>query len=80
MAQKIATYDEVKELPKHPEKILIDVREPNELKETGVIPTSINIPRKFYLILSHAYGNANRNNLFRLIIHANMRYLYNEIF
>lgn len=43
---EIATYEEVKDLPNHPEKVLIDVREPNELQETGRIPTSINIPRK----------------------------------
>lgn len=42
----IADYQEVKDLPNHPEKVLIDVREPDELKETGIIPTSINIPRK----------------------------------
>ncbi|XP_063700157.1 rhodanese domain-containing protein CG4456 isoform X1 [Culicoides brevitarsis] len=40
----IATYEEVKDLPNHPEKLLIDVREPSELQQTGVIPTSINIP------------------------------------
>ncbi|KAJ6637431.1 Rhodanese domain-containing protein [Pseudolycoriella hygida] len=40
----IATYEEVKDLPNHPEKYLIDVREPSELVETGQIPTSINIP------------------------------------
>jgi rhodanese-related sulfurtransferase len=44
---KFATYEQVKDLPNHPEKLLIDVREPNELVETGVIPTSINIPRKY---------------------------------
>lgn len=44
---KIATYDEVKDLPNHPEKYLIDVRDPPELAETGQIPTSINIPSKF---------------------------------
>lgn len=43
----IVTYEEVKDLPNHPgKKWLIDVREPDELKETGVIPTAINIPRK----------------------------------
>ncbi|XP_055702983.1 rhodanese domain-containing protein CG4456 isoform X5 [Phlebotomus papatasi] len=41
---KIATYEEVKDLCNHPEKLLIDVREPHELLETGSIPTSINIP------------------------------------
>lgn len=44
---KVATYDEIKDLPNHPEKLLIDVREPHELENTGRIPTSINIPRKF---------------------------------
>lgn len=43
---EIATYEEIKTLPNHPEKLLIDVREPQELLDTGVIPTSINIPRK----------------------------------
>ncbi|GAB0089894.1 Rhodanese domain-containing protein [Sergentomyia squamirostris] len=41
---KVATYEEVKDLCNHPEKLLIDVREPHELLETGCIPTSINIP------------------------------------
>ncbi|XP_058457050.1 uncharacterized protein LOC131434400 [Malaya genurostris] len=40
----VATYEEIADLPAHPEKLLIDVREPEELAETGVIPTSINIP------------------------------------
>lgn len=40
-----AVYEEIKDFPNHPEKTLIDVREPDELKQTGVIPTSINIPR-----------------------------------
>uniref|UniRef100_A0A1L8EDG3 Putative heat shock protein n=1 Tax=Haematobia irritans TaxID=7368 RepID=A0A1L8EDG3_HAEIR len=40
----IVSYDEIKKLPKQPNKLLIDVREPKELQETGQIPTSINIP------------------------------------
>lgn len=43
----VATYDEIVDLPKHPEKLLIDVRRPEELTGTGTIPTSINIPRRF---------------------------------
>lgn len=43
---KFATYEEIKELPSNPAKMLIDVREPKELEETGQIPTSINIPRE----------------------------------
>lgn len=44
----VATYEEVKDLPNHPEKLLIDVREPAEIAETGSIPTSINIPCKCF--------------------------------
>ncbi|XP_023305339.2 rhodanese domain-containing protein CG4456-like [Lucilia cuprina] len=41
---EIAYYEEIKDLPNHPEKLLIDVRTPEELVQTGKIPTSINIP------------------------------------
>ncbi|KAH8362724.1 hypothetical protein KR084_000319 [Drosophila pseudotakahashii] len=40
----IVDYDVVKKLASEPKKLLIDVREPEELKETGQIPASINIP------------------------------------
>lgn len=40
----IVDYAAVKKLPNEPQKLLIDVREPEELKETGQIPSSINIP------------------------------------
>lgn len=42
----VVTYEQVKDIPNHPETTLIDVREPSELQETGSIPTSINIPCK----------------------------------
>lgn len=42
----VATYEEVKDLPNNPEKVLIDVREPQEILESGKIPTSVNIPCK----------------------------------
>ncbi|XP_058828563.1 uncharacterized protein LOC131688372 [Topomyia yanbarensis] len=45
-ASLVATYGEIVSLPKHPEKLLIDVREPEELAAKGAIPTSINIPLK----------------------------------
>ncbi|XP_017103637.3 rhodanese domain-containing protein CG4456 [Drosophila bipectinata] len=40
----MATYEEVKDIPNHPDKYLVDVRSPSELEETGVLPASINIP------------------------------------
>ena len=43
----VATFEEIIDLPNHPEKLLIDVREPEELRQTGEIPTAINIPCKF---------------------------------
>lgn len=43
---EIVYYEEIKKLSQHPEILLIDVREPKELQETGVVPTSINIPCK----------------------------------
>lgn len=47
----VVSYEQVKDLPNHPEVTLVDVREPNELQETGIIPTSINIPRKKFIHL-----------------------------
>lgn len=40
----VVEYAEVKDLPNHPEKLLIDVREPAEIDGTGLIPTAIRIP------------------------------------
>lgn len=50
IAIPIVKYDEIKNLPNHPEKWLIDVREPIELERTGAIPTAINIPRRNCLL------------------------------
>lgn len=43
---EIVSYEEIKKLPGKSDTVLIDVREPQELKDTGVVPTSINIPCK----------------------------------
>ncbi|XP_037816091.1 rhodanese domain-containing protein CG4456-like [Lucilia sericata] len=40
----IVTYEEIKKLTNQSAELLIDVREPKELQETGKIPNSINIP------------------------------------
>lgn len=50
---EIASYEEVKDLPNHPEKILIDVRETDQVQKMGNIPTSVNIPsKKVFLYLN----------------------------
>ncbi|KAK6525800.1 hypothetical protein TWF281_010844 [Arthrobotrys megalospora] len=43
---KVVTFEEVKKLSDNPDpkRIIVDVREPNELNKSGVIPNSINIP------------------------------------
>lgn len=46
----IATYDDIMDLRNHPETLLVDVREPKELREMGEIPNSINIPRELQLL------------------------------
>lgn len=40
----MATFEEIKDVPNHPEVYLIDVRNKDELASTGAIPASINIP------------------------------------
>ncbi|KAH8358549.1 hypothetical protein KR093_000849 [Drosophila rubida] len=40
----MATYEEVKDIPNQLDKYLVDVRNKSELKETGTLPASINIP------------------------------------
>lgn len=42
-----ATLEEIENLPNNPDVLLIDVRDPPEIKSTGLIPTSINIPCKY---------------------------------
>lgn len=51
----IVTYEEVKDLQNRPESYLFDVRDPPEIKETGQIPTSINIPCKCLFYYSVLY-------------------------
>lgn len=46
MSVPIVTYETVKDLPNHPEILLVDVREVQEIKDSGAIPTSINVPRE----------------------------------
>lgn len=61
-----ATIEEIEDLPNHPEVLLIDVRDPPEIKSTGAIPTSINIPRKF-CIYKHSQP-INRRSKFDVLM------------
>lgn len=45
-SEKIVNFEDVKHAENDSNTLIIDVREPHELRETGVIPGSINIPRK----------------------------------
>jgi len=54
----MATYEQVKDVPNHPEVYLIDVRRKDELQQTGSIPASLNIPCKintFHLIFINTH-------------------------
>jgi len=39
-------YDDIVKLSSQKDAVLIDVREPDEIKETGLLPGSVHIPRK----------------------------------
>lgn len=43
---EVVSTEDIENLPNRPEVLLIDVRDPPEIKNTGTIPTSINIPCK----------------------------------
>lgn len=46
----IVTIEQIEDLPNRPEVVLVDVREPVEIENTGNIPTSINIPCKLIYV------------------------------
>lgn len=64
----LATIDEIEDLPNHPETLLIDVRDPPEIKSTGSIPTGINIPCKWQHI--------RRTLSFRSLMHQATRFAF----
>lgn len=45
---KVVVYEDVKSATQNNSIYIIDVREPQELKDSGSIPNSINIPRKYF--------------------------------
>lgn len=46
----VAIYEEIVDLERYPEKVLVDVRLPDEIKEQGSLPRAINIPCESALI------------------------------
>lgn len=47
----MATYEEVKDIPNQKDQYLFDVRNVSEIKETGTLPASINIPCEYLICL-----------------------------
>lgn len=52
---RVILYEEVVSYVNKPEVLLVDVRNPEEIKETGNIPASINIPCEFILLFPRIY-------------------------
>lgn len=69
-----ATYEEVRDLPNHPEILLVDVREASELIETGRIPTSINVPRKNFAFISFIIEQTQTHDRVMWLIASSRRY------
>lgn len=42
--KRVVSYEDMLKVIHQPEKVIIDVRNPDEVNETGKIPSSINIP------------------------------------
>lgn len=42
--KRVVSYEDMLKVIHQPEKVIIDVRNPEEVKSTGKIPSSINIP------------------------------------
>lgn len=42
--KRVMSYEDMLKVIHQPEKVIIDVRNPDEVKTTGKIPSSINIP------------------------------------
>lgn len=52
--KRVVTYEDMLKVIQKPEKVIIDVRNPEEIDSTGKIPSSINIPcTKFLTMLCH---------------------------
>jgi hypothetical protein len=59
---KDLSYDDIIALKRGNEIFLIDVREPSEIKETGKLPESVHIPRKFLHIHIKYVSDTEKGN------------------
>lgn len=48
--KRVMSYEDMLKVIHQPEKVIIDVRNPDEVNSTGKIPSSINIPCKTILL------------------------------
>lgn len=53
-------YEYVKKVTTSKDVLIIDVREPDEVKEHGKIPNSVNIPRKCFIFTREDLGIEDR--------------------
>lgn len=44
--KRVVSYEDMLKIIQQPQKVIIDVRNPDEVRDTGKIPSSINIPCK----------------------------------
>lgn len=61
--KRVVSYEDMLKVIQQPEKVIIDVRNPEEVKSTGKIPSSINIPCK------NGISNVANTLLYQLLKH-----------
>lgn len=53
--KRVISYEDMLKVLNHPDKVIIDVRNPDEVTSTGKIPSSINIPCMYLHIILWSY-------------------------
>lgn len=54
--KRVVSFEDMLEVIHEPKKVIIDVREPDEVASTGMIPSSINIPCNYYFLFVFIYS------------------------
>lgn len=69
--KRVVSFEDMLEVIHEPKKVIIDVREPDEVASTGMIPSSINIPCNYYfficLYIQFCLENHNKLKYQRLV-------------